>query len=620
MNGPTVPGIVFIATVVISVLFILIPLRRWRRGRRDGVFSVGSLFLIPKRYLVDVHDVVVRHKPSSRMHVMAAGGVVLCVFALMIAHVFGVGGTVPLALLFGACIMIAIGAFLVLCRRYPARLKRLSGGQYTLLAPALLSFSVFYAIGYLIDHHMVPFGWSSAWGILLLAVGIFGTSFLMIGMTTGVMRHAFAGALHLAVHPRPGRFKGEAQGYPKGLKPLDLHDDVLGVKQAEDFSWRQLVSFDACVQCGRCEDVCPAFAAGSSLNPKTLVYQLWEASCRGEDVIQASGLSADQIWSCTTCRSCVAECPMMIEHVDAIIDIRRFETLEQGASPGKAPDLLESLHLYDNQTRLPAYSRMAWASDLNIPVAQPHQDFDVLVWMGEGAFDPRHQKVLRSLIRILRDARVDFAVLGEAEIDIADTARRLGDEALFDSATTRIIDLLDQYSFNKILTTDPHVLNCFKNDYPAFGANYTVLHHTTFIAQLLAEQRIAFDPSTAIDRSQSTSLITYHDPCYLGRYNDEYEAPRSIIQSLGYELVEMERSRRRSFCCGGGGGVPITDIPMPHRIPDLRIEQAKSTGADIVITACPNCTNMFEGVSGQRPIIMDVAELLGRAMGENHAS
>jgi Fe-S oxidoreductase len=202
---------------------------------------------------------------------------------------------------------------------------------------------------------------------------------------------------------------------------------------------------------------------------------------------------------------------------------------------------------------------------------------------------------------------VDFAVLGPEELDCGDLARRLGDEALFQNLARRNIALLARYRFKRILTADPHVLHCLKNEYPALGGRYEVVHHTTFLAELIAAGRLA--PSRKLNQA-----VTYHDPCYLGRYNGEIEAPRAILDRLGVERREMERAGLRSSCCGGGGGAPLTDIAGKRRIPDIRMEHARATGAPVLAVACPNCAAMLEGVIGPRPAVADIAELLEAAL------
>jgi Fe-S oxidoreductase len=299
---------------------------------------------------------------------------------------------------------------------------------------------------------------------------------------------------------------------------------------------------------------------------------------------------------------------MMIEHVDAVIELRRYQTLERGAVPGKVAAALADLRSADNLGGGPAVARVDWAVDLALPVISGEIEVDVLLWLGDGAFNMRNQRTLRALVKLLRFARVDFAVLGEAELDCGDAARRLGDEAVFQQLVQRNVALLSRLHFRRILTVDPHVLNCLRNEYPAFGGVYEIIHHTALLEGLIAAGKI-------VPKSNPRSRITYHDPCYLGRYNGEFSAPRAVLSALGGELVEMQRAGTSSRCCGGGGGAPLADIPGRMRISDIRMNDARATGASVIAVACPNCALMLEGVTGQRPEVQDISELLLEAMG-----
>jgi Fe-S oxidoreductase len=298
---------------------------------------------------------------------------------------------------------------------------------------------------------------------------------------------------------------------------------------------------------------------------------------------------------------------MMIEHVDAVIDVRRNLTLEHGAAPGKADAVLAALRYAGNTGGLAPTQRLDFAAGLKLRVLAPGEAVDTLLWLGDGAFDRRYGATLRALIGIMRAAKLDFAVLGPAERDCGDLARRLGDEAGFAALATANVAMLGTMSFTRIVTADPHALHVLRQEYPAFGGHYTVVHHTALIDELISTNRITLGPAT-------DTVITYHDPCYLGRYNGETAAPRRVLARLTGQAVEMARAREASFCCGGGGGAPVTDIPGKQRIPDLRMEQARETDASLVAVACPGCTAMLEGVIGPRPLVRDIAELVHEAL------
>lgn len=299
---------------------------------------------------------------------------------------------------------------------------------------------------------------------------------------------------------------------------------------------------------------------------------------------------------------------MLIEHVDAIVGMRRSLNLREGDAPGKAAETLANLRQTDTQGGFSRQGRYNWAIDLEVKTAAPGKPVDVLLIAGEGAFDMRYQRTLRALVKSLKLAKVDFAVLGADERDTGDTARRLGDEATFQRLTRRNVDTLAALDFRRIVTPDPHVLHSLRNEYPAFGGTYEVIHHTAFLAELMEAGKLV--PTEAADKRP----LTYHDPCYLGRYNGETEAPRALLRKLGIEVREMSRSGMRSRCCGGGGGAPLTDIPGKQRIPDIRVADARETGAAVIAVACPQCTAMLEGVVGERPEIVDIAELVAASV------
>ncbi len=620
-------------------LLIVGALRRaslWRRGRDEPVALLAGLAAMPRRYLADLHHVVARDSYMSNTHVATAGGFVLAVALILPVHLLGLDNRwLSLALLAATALMFCGAVFVFLRRRRPP--ARLSRGPWMRLPKNLLVFSASFFTLTLLTAGLLPAhfgGWALS---ALLAVGVaVGLAEMLFGMGWGgPMKHAFAGALHLAFHRRPERFGG---GRSTGLKPVDLQASVLGVAKPEDFTWNQLLGFDACVQCGRCEAVCPAFAAGQPLNPKKLIQDMVVGLAGGSDAgyagspypgreaggepVRARGapgqpivgdlLNADTLWSCTTCRACVEECPMMIEHVDAIVDMRRFLTLEKGVTPNKGAEALDNLIATDNPGGFDPGSRMNWAADLNLPLMSDVQRAEVLFWVSDGCFDMRSQRILRAFVRILRAARVDFAVLGNEECDSGDLARRLGDDATFQSLARHNIAVLNRYHFERIVTTDPHAFHILKNEYGDFypagkGGDYEVLHHSAFINELVQAGRLRL-------KAYSGGAATYHDPCYLGRYNGEYESPRALLKALNIDVREMARSGYRSRCCGGGGGAPITDVPGERRIADMRVEDARAVEAELIAVACQQCTAMLEGVVEPRPEIRDLSELVADAL------
>ena len=638
MLNTLLPILLFTA-LALAVLGAVRRMRMWRRGRAAPVNLLAGLLAMPKRYMVDLHHVVARDKYIANTHVATAGGAVLAAVLAILVHGLGLHNRVLGYALLAATALMFVGACFVYARRRnpPARLSK---GPWMRLSKSLLAFSAAFFIATLPVAGLLPAdfgGWVLA---LILAVGVlWGVSELFFGMTWGgPMKHAFAGALHLAWHRRAERFGG---GRSTGLKPLDFSDTSapLGVEKPKDFTWNQLLGFDACVQCGKCEAACPAFAAGQPLNPKKLIQDMVVGLAGGTDAgfagspypsINGGGrpigehagnphqpivnglVDADTLWSCTTCRACVEECPMMIEHVDAIVDMRRHLTLEKGATPNKGAEVLDNLIATDNPGGFNPGGRMNWAADLNLSLIANKSDAEVLFWVGDGAFDMRNQRTLRAFVKVLKAAKVDFAVLGLEERDSGDVARRLGDEATFQLLAKRNIQTLAKYSFKRIVTCDPHSFHVLKNEYGALGGRYEVLHHSTFMAELVSFGKLHLS-------QHKGGSVTYHDPCYLGRYNGEYQAPRDVLKALGIEVKEMQRSGFRSRCCGGGGGAPITDIPGRQRIPDMRMDDIRETQAELVAVGCPQCTAMLEGVVEPRPQILDIAELVANALIEETA-
>ena len=640
------PILIFTA-LALAVIGAVRRIRLWRQGRPSRVNLFKGLVALPRRYLVDLHHVVGRDKMISNIHVATAGGFVTAAVLMILVHGLGIANPLLGGLLLLASASMFVGSLFVARRRLnpPARLSK---GPWMRLPKSLMAFSIGVFLITLPTVGLLPEGLlegGSSWLLALVLAGVvaWGLGEMFFGMTWGgPMKHAFAGALHLAFHRRAERFSKKKGGVGRstGLKALNLEDEAapLGVEKPADFTWNQLLGFDACVQCGRCEAVCPAFAAGQPLNPKKLIQDMVVGMAGGSDAAYAGSpypgkpvgehagsphgpivalqgkalVDADTLWSCTTCRACVEECPMMIEHVDAIVDMRRHLTLERGKTPNKGAEVLDNLIATDNPGGFDPGSRLNWAADLNLPLMADLKQVDVLLWLGDGAFDMRNQRTLRALVKVLRAAEVDFAVLGAEERDSGDVARRLGDEATFQSLAKRNIATLAQYRFLQIVTCDPHSFHVLGNEYGEMGGHYVVRHHSTFIAELFDAGRLTFTPWKG-------GSVTYHDPCYLGRYNGEYEAPRNVLKALGIEVKEMERSGFRSRCCGGGGGAPITDIPGERRIPDMRMNDVKESGAELVAVGCPQCTAMLEGVVDASAEVRDIAELVAGSLVERSA-
>ena len=611
-------SLVILAALVARRAFI------WRQGTAAKVDPLRGLRALPRRYLVDVHRAVSDKPLVAWMHVAAAGGLVASLACLGLLALFG-SSPVLAWLVLAAQALALLGAAMIVVRRLRDS-AHLSQGLYRWLPVGLAGFALFnaYAVWPDATGQTVP-GATSLLGALVFGWGVVGYLIMVAGLGIGPMKHALNGALNLIFHPRPGRFQ-DAYG-ETALQTMDLDRTDLGAKHIDDFAWNRRLMFDACVECGRCEAACPAFAAGQPLNPKALIQDLAAAQdlpalvgyagarhpdMSATDPVADSGdalsrlealVASSTLWSCTTCRACVAACPMMIEHVDAIVDLRRAQTMEYGHTPGKAAEVLDNLRHAGNALGAPAQAAADALMDLDIPLLRERRSCRTLLWLGGGAFEPRTQRTIRALAELCQLAGDDIAILGDEETDTGDTARRLGDEATFVQLARTVIATLDQYRFEQIVTPDPHAYHCLKNEYPDFGGHYKVLHHSDYLADCVAHGLLPIEPMAG-------QRLTYHDPCYLARYNGQTAAPRALLSALSGGIVEMKQSGLNSFCCGGGGGAPLTDIPGERRIADIRMEQARETEADILAVACPGCTGMLEGVVGEGPVVRDIAELL----------
>lgn len=416
------------------------------------------------------------------------------------------------------------------------------------------------------------------------------------------------------------------------LEPIDFEKtERLGVSAITDFTWKDLLDLDACTSCGRCQDACPAYAAGKPLSPKNLILDLRDYMRRhGEQVITGTAVDdlpplvgaggaihEDTLWACTTCRACMEECPVAIAHVPKIVDMRRSLVMEKAEFPELLQEAARSMENRMHPFRGATATRTEWADGLDIPMLAGVEQADILYWVGcAGAFDPRNQKVARAFGRVLQEVGVSFAILGDEESCTGDPARRMGHEFLYDMMARANVELLNNYKpkFQRIVTACPHCLNQLANEYRALGGEYEVVHHSQFIKELMDQGKLRLDPAVA-------EQVTFHDPCYLGRYNGEYEAPREVIAAAGGQLTEMERSRSRSFCCGAGGAHAwMEDDHGGPRVNQLRAQEALDTGARGVCTACPFCLQMMDdGVKTQGGedagvYVKDLVELVAESL------
>ncbi|MHB1404560.1 MAG: heterodisulfide reductase-related iron-sulfur binding cluster [Desulfitobacteriaceae bacterium] len=391
-----------------------------------------------------------------------------------------------------------------------------------------------------------------------------------------------------------------------------------GAGRIEGFTPKQIIESSACTRCGRCEQGCPAFLTHKPLSPKELNNTLMDfftaKGLTGEKVFAPFGpLTPETIWACTTCGYCENECPVLIDQVSRTVEMRRSLVLEEGRVPDEMRQVLRNLDKQGNPWGEWRGSRGLWAQAAAVPLLKDKGKTDVLFWVGcMGSFDERSQQISGAVIKLLQASQVDFAILGDEENCCGDAVRRVGEEYLFQKLARENIKTMEKYGVKKIITACPHCYQTLKSDYGSqMGAKFEVRHYTEFVAELL--QTGSLQSTRDLNKS-----VTYHDPCYLGRYNNIYEAPRQVLNSIpGLELTEMERNRDKSFCCGAGSGHMWMDEGAGERINHVRAQEAMDTGARTVVTSCPFCLTMMEDgtrANASEVEVIDLAELVAKTI------
>ncbi|UOY91255.1 heterodisulfide reductase-related iron-sulfur binding cluster [Ectobacillus sp. JY-23] len=452
-------------------------------------------------------------------------------------------------------------------------------------------------------------------------------------------------------------------GNPGKLEKIDFEDESqesFGVGKIQDFKQNQLIDLYACVECGRCTNMCPATGTGKMLSPMDLILKLRDhltdtgaavtsrtpwvpafafASTQGNQLAMAAGqqesaaalayspsligevITEEEIWACTTCRNCEDQCPVMNEHVDKIIDLRRYLVLTEGKMDADAQRAMTNIERQGNPWGLNRKQRETWREareDVHIPtvkeMSKAGEEFEYLFWVGSmGSYDNRSQKIALSFAKLMNEAGIKFAILGNKEKNSGDTPRRLGNEFLFQDLAVKNIEEFEKAGVTKIVTIDPHAYNIFKNEYPDFGLQAEVYHHTELLAQWVQEGKLK--PTHEVNE-----IVTYHDSCYLGRYNEVYEAPRTVLKAIpGVRIVEMERNREKGMCCGAGGGLMWMEEHAGTRINVARTEQALTVNPSVISTGCPYCLTMISDGTKAKEVeesvqTLDVTEILEKSV------
>jgi Fe-S oxidoreductase len=402
------------------------------------------------------------------------------------------------------------------------------------------------------------------------------------------------------------------------LEPLrfddpDVPEDELrfGAGTAPDLTWKQVLDTYTCTECGRCQDACPAYATGKILSPKLVIMGLRDAVLSGaEGPLVPGAVPEESVWDCVTCGACVEACPVSIEHIDHIVDLRRHLVMVESSFPSEAEPMLRDIERASNPWGHAQAQRADWAAELGVRVLEPGDSPpEYLYWVGcASSFDERARKTAVSTAKLLQSAGVDFAILGPRESCTGDPARRMGNEYVFQAFAEQNVQTLNDSGIAKVVTGCPHCFNTLANEYPDFGGRYEVIHHSELLASLVREGRIAPSRSDGL-------AITYHDSCYLARHNDILEGPRELVSAVG-QPVEMERSRKSTFCCGAGGAhMWMEERAKP--INEERVREAAGTGAETLAVACPFCNVMLDdGVqsAGAELRVVDVATLLAESI------
>ncbi len=630
--------------------------RLWHTGVEDNRsdkmgFRLKSLFSE-----VIFHRSILRDTYPGTLHLFIFFGFFIPLAVIFIVQ-FMFTLPQPIARLFSFLLdIVGFAAFISLClvlyRRYVTRPSRLSNKPEDLVVVLLLLCVIL--TGFLVESLRLsiigkdtqvwaPIGHvlASLWNTTgldnqvksTLTALFFRIHFFLVLATIATM--PFSKLFHLISSPLNILYRSLE---PKGaLSHMDLEDEAaesFGISTIAEFSWKHLLDLDACTQCGRCQDHCPAFLTDKPLSPKVLINDLknhmhlqipqqFKQKAKKREAPESSPLvgtviAEDVLWACTTCRSCMEHCPVYVEHVDKIVDVRRYQVLMESKFPDELTAAFRGLEKNSNPWGLGFDARADWVGEMKVPILSEvgSKAIEYLFFVGcIRSYDDRNKKASLAMIKILNHLGVKFAILGMEEGCCGDPARRVGNEYLYQILAQTNIETFQRYNIQKILTTCPHCYNMLKNEYPQLGFSSEVVHHTTFLWESLKKGQLNLKENRA-------GTITYHDPCYLGRYSDIYEPPRHILRSIpSLDVQEMKRSRGDSLCCGAGGGWMWMDEKIGKRINIERLEDALATHCKGVATACPFCVTMFNDAIKDKGLeddfkIWDIAEIIADSIAD----
>ena len=544
-------------------------------------------------------------------------------------------------------LLLILGLVLALVRRYIIRPPRLENRPDDAITLGLL---LFICVGGFVQEGL-RVAQDPPWGVASFIGQALGNIFAALGADSpgGVVAyqilwwvHALAALAFIALIPYTRLFHLITNPLNAFFYPLTTpaalpaiegieECEILGAAQLAHLPKKRLLDYESCTRCGRCQDVCPAFLAGQPLSPRQLILDLdsfllqrGQAPLLGaqgkqfppdEELELPGGVIAEEtLWACTTCMACMERCPVLIDHIGTIVELRRYLSLCSGQMPAAVRGALDKTQRAGNPYGTRG-GRLNWAEGLEVPLIGEVEGAEVLLWVGcAGAYDPRNSKVLRAVATLLQQAGVKFGVLGEEEQCCGDWTRRVGEEYLFQTLAQANIETLKQYQFQTIVTACPHGFNTLLNEYRQFGGAFDVQHHSVYIANLIAAGRLR--PAQGWDRGP----VVYHDPCYLGRYNGILAEPRQALRAVpGLALVEAAHRGRQVLCCGGGGGKMWMEEEADKRINLVRLKEIEATGARAIGVACPYCLGMLDDavkVKGleEQLTVLDVAEIVAGAL------
>lgn len=613
--------------------------KRWavvKSGRREELSrDLPGL----AKYLLG-HNKIMQNPKAGWAHIFVFFGFFIPLIVIVLSQ-FDFAMPVPVARLLSLTtellgLAMLVGLIYFLMRRIGAGESK--GPKRTTLPVIILLFIIvtgFLAEGTRLAISPVGSSWASPLG-WLMSLGLPDSPLLM---QVFIRLHFFAILIFVAILPftfmrhlvaSTQNVYYKRRRMPGGIVPLSAGADAIGADTFKDFTWKQLLEAEACVACGRCEENCPATLSDKPLSPRKVMQDIlsqMESGGQQNSGPQTNGLpaltdaiAADELWACTSCMACVAHCPVLIEPLDKIIDMRRYQVMGKARLPSEARPMIRDLELYGDVQGKGVAHRADWAMNREVPQLSNVSrntglDAEYLLWVGcSGAFHPRNQETSRAMVKILKSAGIRFAILGKEERCCGDPARRLGDEMLFQKLARANIEQFNRHQVKKVVTMCPHCLNVLKNEYPELGCRLKVIHATELVCDLIRSNRIALKYPVADN-------MTLHDACYLGRYNQVYQAPRDICQAIpGTGLKETTRNRDSGFCCGGGGGRMWLHEKIGQNINVVRAEELAQNGVDLIGTACPYCQVMLDdGVKSleldKTPKVAGIIDIVADSLG-----